>query len=235
MSLLELEATIRGLPGVLGCVIVADPAGDPCEVQAFTAAGADRSEIERAILDEADRRGMTASLRGVLVYELETEALVGGPDSLRQAELLAELEALDDEPAGGPRASRISDTGSIRPVVRRVVATLSETSDSEARVALADGQTEVIGQAVAEGSTNGLEVVAQATVDAVHKMIGDDTTFTLVGASTTEMIRRQMVLVLVRSDGSELVGAALVRGGPLADATVRATLDALNRRLTRRR
>jgi hypothetical protein len=238
MSLLDLEATIRELPGVLGCVIVADPAGEPSEVQAFTDAGADRSKLQRAILDEAARRGMGGSLRQVLVFELEAEALMGGPDSLRQAELLAELEALDEEasPSGAPLPPGRNESSRGRPVLQRVVATLrSATADSEAKVALVDGETEVIGQAVGRKSAHGLDIVAQATIDAVHKMVGKEAAFTLEGTSLTDINAHEIVMVLVGSHDGEMIGAALVRGGPHADAAVRATLDALNRRLTRMR
>jgi hypothetical protein len=235
MSLLDLEATIRELPGVLGCVIVADPTGEPSEVQAFTDVGADRSTLQRAILDEASRRGMGASLKQVLVFELEAEALMGGPDAPREAELLAELEALDDAaspgtPGGGGGRSPV------RPVLQRVVARLrASSSDSEAEVALVDGETEVIGQAVGRQSPHGLDIVAQATIDAVHKMIGEGAAFTLEAATLTEMKGHEIVMVLVGSTDGEMVGSALVRAGPHADAAVRATLDALNRRLTRTR
>lgn len=238
MGLLDLEATIRELPGVLGCVIVADQLGEPSEVQAFTDAGADRSKLQRAILDEATRRGMGGSLRQVLVFELEAEALMGGPDSLRQAELLAELEALDDEasPGGAPVPPGLSESSPVRPVLQRVVATLrSAAAESKAEVALVDGETKVIGRAVGRQSAHGLNIVAQATIDAVHKMVGEEARFTLEATSLTEMNATEIVIVLVGSPDGEMVGAALVRGGPHADAAVRATLDALNRRLTRMR
>jgi hypothetical protein len=237
MSLLELEATIRDLPGVLGCVILANPAGQPSEVQAFIDAAANRSEVRRAIFYEASRRGLGESLRQVLVFELEAEALMGGPDSLRQAELLAELEALDDDGSPGgaisPRGRR--ETSGTRPVLHRVVARLSATTDSGAEVVLGDGEIEVIGQAVGRESAHGLDMVAQATIDAVHKLVGAEAAFTLEGTSLTEMNGHQIVTVLVGSREEGMVGAALVRGGPPADAAVRATLDALNRRLSRMR
>jgi hypothetical protein len=238
MSLLDLEATIRKLPGVLGCVIVADPAGEPSEVQAFTDADADRSKLQRAIFDETTRRGMGGSLRQVLVFELEAEALMGGPESLRQAELLAELEALDDEssPGGAPLPPGPIESSPVRPVLQRVVATLrSSAAESEVEVALVDGETAVIGQAVGRQSAHGLNIVAQATIDAVHKMVGEGAGFTLEAICLTELNENEIVMVLVGSPEGEMVGAALVRGGPHADAAVRATLDALNRRLTRMR
>jgi hypothetical protein len=236
MTLLDLEATIRELPGVLGCVIVSDSGGEPSEVQAFTRVGTDRSGIQQAIVEEASRQGLVRSLRQVLVFELEAEGLMVGPDSLGQAELLAELEALDEHAdAGDPaRIRRVpAEPASVRPVLRRVVATMSSTSSSEAEVALMGRGTEVVGQAVGEPSGRGLEVVARATVDAVHKMIGNETAFSLQGTSLMELNGSEIVVALVGSRQGEMVGAALVRGGPHADAAVRAVLDALNRRLTR--
>ena len=43
---------------------------------------------------------------------------------------------------------------------------------------------------------------------------------------------QEAVLVLVLEDDQDMLGAALTRGGPLHEATVRATLDAINRRLS---
>jgi hypothetical protein len=230
VNLLDLEAAIKRIPGVLGCVILSVADGAPAEVQAFTRVGVDRSSVQEAILSLAADLGIGHTLEQVLVFELETESLLGGPDSLHQAELLAELEALSEEQEtveGGRPAvhARLN-----RPVFRRVVA-LSTTWRSEAEVSLGDRTHEVVGQAVGRPSPHGLEVLAQATLDAVHQLFPEET-FALGGTWLGDVREREVVLVFVVKDDVESVGAALVRGGPLTEAAVRATLDAVNRRLT---
>lgn len=232
MNLLDLEAEIKRIPGVLGCVILSAGDGAPAEVQAFTRVGADRAAIQEAILACAGNLGVGHVLEQVLVFELETESLLGGPDSLHQAELLAELEALSDEQetVEGGRPAPQSHPDRIRPVFRRVVA-LSTTWRSEAEVLLGDRTQEVVGQAIGRPKSPGLEVLAQATLDAVRQLFPDEP-FTLGGTWLSTVRGREVVLVFVIKDEVESVGAALVRGGPLTEAAVRATLDAVNRRLT---
>ena len=231
MNLLELEAAIKRIPGVLGCVILSTPDGSPSEVQAFTRVGVDRAAVQEAILGMAAEFDVGHSLEQVLVFELETESLLGGPESLHQAELLAELEALSEEQetVEGGRPSPHARPGRPRPVFRKVVA-LSTTWRSEVEVALGDRTREVVGQAVGRASSHGLEVLAQATLDAVHQLFPDET-FALGGTWLATVRGREVVLVFVVKDDAESVGAALVRDGPLTEAAVRATLDAVNRRL----
>lgn len=236
MNLLDLEAAIKHVPGVLGCVILSDAEGQPVEIQAFTRVGTDRGEVHQAIVDEIRRRDLDGSLRQVLVFELETEStMFGGPDeALREAEFLAELEALNHpkgrEPVPTERPAELPPND--RPTLRRVVS-LSTTWRSEAEVALsAGGGGEILGQAVGEKDAPGLDVLARATLGAVHKLLNEEV-FQLEGTWLTETEGREVVLVFVSEGDTDMVGAALVRQGPLAEAAVRATLDAVNRRFSR--
>jgi hypothetical protein len=232
VNLLDLEAAIKRIPGVLGCVILSAADGAPAEVQAFTRVGVDRDGVQEAILTLAAELGIGHALEQVLVFELETESLLGGPDSLHQAELLAELEALSEEQEtveGGRPATR-AQLRRPRPVFRKVVS-LSTTWRSEAEVSLGDRTQDVVGQAIGRPSSHGLEVLAQATLDAVVQLFPDER-FTLGGTWLSTVRDREVVLVFVIKDDVESVGAALVRESPLTEAAVRATLDAVNRRLT---
>lgn len=56
-DLVDIESYIRSLPGVLGCVILSDPNGDPTEIQAFTGAETDKHVVQQAIIEELGRRG----------------------------------------------------------------------------------------------------------------------------------------------------------------------------------
>ena len=231
---LDLEAKIKQMPGVIGCVILTDPeSGVPHEIQAFVETGADRPRVQHAIYDEAFNSGIHEKLRQVLVFELQTESPPGDRSSLEQAAEVAEQEAM----ARGITGEETSDLEESlprplmgRPPMGRVI--LSSTVwRSEAEVDLGPEGEQVTGQASGDKTPHGLSVLAQATLDAASRMAGG-VRLELKGASLVNTFGREAVLVVVQvEDLTETLGAALVRDGPVTEATVRATLDAVNRRL----
>ena len=243
-SLVELETSIKGMPGVLGCVILTTPDGAADEIQAFIRAGTDQEEIQKSILGEVDRRGLDGSLRHVFVFELEAESQFGDRESLLRAAEVAEQEARSRGPIAtdidspvhvelshpreslpGPLKNRPSLSG---------VSISSSMWSSEAEVSLGEGDSQVVGQASGDKTPHGLEVLARATLEAAGRLV-PEVEFGLVGASLVTLLGREAVLVLVAmDDGPETLGGALVRHGPVSEAAVRATLDAVNRRLTPR-
>jgi hypothetical protein len=226
-DLLELEATIKRVPGVLGCVILATGEGDLGEIQAFTRAGEDRARIQESIRGAVSKAGFQEA-RAVQVFELEAESHLGDRETLRRA---AELAEQDARSRGGADVSRrMPGAPGPRPALARVVLS-SSSGKSEAEVALGSGSRESVGLAEGEKTSHGLRVVAQATLDACEQLVAG-VAFDLKGVSLVTTLGREAVLVLAQSgDRPETVGAALVREGPTSEATVRATLDAVNRRL----
>ena len=235
-DLLELERSIKDIPGVLGCVIVSGSGGDPAEIQAFTTVGTQRSEIEQAILGAVSRHGYGDTVHQVLVFELEAEG-AGGREALSEAAAAVDRQAtsepgltIPDELPIGPESTW---SPAPRPLLNRVMLTTTSWR-SQAEVSLGPEGGEVVGQATGEKTPHGLKVLAEATLEAVAQVVGD-VTFELLGASLVTTFGREAVLVLVRVDGSvETLGAALVRETPVTEAAVRATLDAVNRRLATR-
>ena len=233
---LSLQSSIEGLPGVLGCVIVTDGHGNASEIQAFSGVGIDRDDIQQQILEEAQRRNLDNRLERVFVFELDAETPVGDREALRRAADVADNDArsrgssqiADDDPSLFARAK--SNAGPARPPLQRVVLTSSAWT-AQAEVALGAKDSEILGQAVGTKTPHGLRVVAEAALEAVGKLVGG-TALHLVGASLVNLVGREAILVLVDVEGfGETVGAALVRGGPIPEAGVRATLDAVNRKL----
>ena len=233
-SALDLESAIKQLPGVLGCVILTHPeSGRPEEVQAFVRTGADRDEVQTAILERAAEHEVGRNLRQVLVFELQAESHLGDWESLQRAAEMAEQEArargLSTE--APPQPDRLPAPLSSRPRFGRVVLT-STMWRSEAEVSLGpEGEEQVLGQAAGDKTPHGLQVLAQATLDAAARIAGG-VRIELKGASLVDIFGREAVLVVVQvEDSPETVGAALLRDGPVSEAAVRATLDSLNRRL----
>lgn len=241
-DLVALERSIKELPGVLGCVILRDRQGDPAEIQAFTRSGTDEQDIQKEIESRIAQLGLASSLRQIYVFGLEAESQFGDRETLERAAELAEQEAR----MRGPRTTAddlvtlhtvVADSAS--PAARRDrppllrVSFSSTTLSSEAEVALGAEGEEIIGEASGDKTPHGLMVLAEATLDAVGILIDDDK-LKLVGASLVDVVGEEGVLVLVKEqDGPEMLGSALVRGGPVSEAAVRATLDAVNRRLSR--
>ena len=242
VDLVDLERSIKAIPGVLGCVILANEDGTAAEIQAFTRMGADQEAIRRGVLDQVEQRGLAESLNEIHVFELEAESEFGDRESLERAVAVAEQEARTRGPSGQEILSQLErsleDTprsshrgGAPRPALKKVSLTSSHWT-SEAEVALGEDAS-FVGRASGDKTPHGLKVLGQATLEAVNKLM-DNALFTFEGASLVSILGREAVLVLVRWEDLETVGAALVRKGPVTEAAVRATLDAVNRRLEQR-
>lgn len=243
-DLARLESSIKELPGVLGCVVLPNPDGSPAEIQAFTEAGISSDEIQTAIQERAGERGLGDALGQVFVMALEAEAHPRDDESLQRAAELAEQDARARGPLGvlhalGTLHSLVESSPedatppvSVTRVPFRSVTLGSSTWAAEAEVTLEFEGRDVVGRATGDKSPHGLPVIAQATLDAIGQMLAG-CHFDLVGASLISTMGRDAVVVVVREPSvGEGLGAALVRGSPIAEVAVRATLDAVNRRLS---
>ncbi len=241
-NVVDLESSIKQLAGVLGCVILTDDRGGASEIQAFTRQGTDRGHIQAQILEEVGKKGLRERLRRVFVFELDADSGFGDREMLERVAEVAEQEAR----ARGPLERAAPDSGLLdgealyhaplpnRPPLKRVALTSSEWT-SQAEVALAVKDSEVVGEASGDKTPHGLKVLAHATLEAIAKLMDQDP-FRLEGASLVNAFGREAVLVLVEVGGAyETLGGALVRQRPVSEAAVRATLDAVNRRLTQER
>lgn len=237
----DLETSIKDIPGVLGCVILRSTDGSPTEIQAFTQVGTDRDLVQSQILDQVANRDLGAPVSQVFVFELEAESYFGDLESLERAAEFAEQEALSKGPlsavgeqpeAGGDTRPAAAIRGPIqaRPALRRVALT-SSSWRSEAEVALGGEDSEVVGQSSSEKTPHGLKVLAEATLEAVRSMV-PEVEFKLKAAALVTVSSQEAVLVIVEEESRfDVLGAALTRGGPVTETCVRATLDAVNRRL----
>lgn len=245
-GLIDLEAEIKKVPGVLGCVILMKGDGSSGEVQAFAHLGSDLETLKATILRLVDEGGFGDTLRVVQVFELEAESVFGDRQTLQRAAELAEQEArargpaATAEQAGGASAESPVDRWrpraglERRPLVQRVVLSATTTA-AEAEVALGGtSENEVVGLASGEKTPHGLKVLAQATLDACARLV-EDFQAELRGASLVKVVGEEAVIVLVRLGGElDLLGSALLRQASSSEAAVRATLDAVNRLLLRR-
>jgi hypothetical protein len=238
-TLIELEKAVEAIPGVLGCVILAGPDDQPSEIQAFARLGTDLDDVRKAILTEVDDRALSGSLAKIFVFELEAESHFGDRESLLRAVEVAEQDARARGPisqqlqqvAESPEGLERRPRGAVRrPPLRQVSIASSLMGSAEAEVILGGEPGDVVGRARGDATPHSLRILAQATLQAASKLV-TEVDFGLAGASLVSVLGRDAIMVLVRDGELETVGAALVREGPISEAAVRATLDAINRRL----
>jgi hypothetical protein len=112
---------------------------------------------------------------------------------------------------------------------------VSSGLDVTATVTLASGERVAVGEARGLASSSGVHrAVAMATLRAVEQLVGDSARVELEHLEVTTMGAERTVVVLLTlltaQGGESLTGAAAVRDD-VRQAVIRATLDALNRRL----
>jgi hypothetical protein len=202
-----IEREIEGMNGVLGAVVLQDRAGKARQVQVFTALDSQKPSIHGKVLDLLEERGHPVSSDQVMVFKL-----LGDKSSL-------------------PRES--SDRLHSRPRIDRIALEV-EGPDCRANVSLVMNGVEAEGRGRSKRSHYGLRVTAAAALEAAQALLGVKGVLELRGASVVDTLQRKMVIVLVYSSiaGERMVvGAALVGDAPVHEATVRATMDAVNRQL----
>jgi hypothetical protein len=226
----QLEEQIRGLDGVLGAVVFKDSAGNPVEIQVFTRSGSSEPEIRRSIAELLARRGKGQTAERVFLF-----ALAGQPPSGPRVGAPNVAGAVGPHEVTEPEAPELEPSSSRqkRPKIGRIsLASSGPTSLANVSLTLNGRQAEGMGRA--RKTPYGLRVTAAATLEAAQALIGEPGLLALEGASLVEAVGRRLVVVLVHSaleGGRMVLGAALVGDTPVHEATVRATLDAVNRQL----
>jgi hypothetical protein len=204
-----IETEIARLPDVVAVRIVADPLGRPLEVHVLAHPGKHPKQVVRDVQSVALASfGLDIDRRIVSVVQLGP---TGGPSPAEAAESVAARVGI----------------GAIQSQV--------EGRRSTIRVTLSLGGAEAtgFGEGTSAAATR-LRLVASATLDALRQLDAAAESLDVEEASVTQMGSQDVVAVtLVHVDPPheyELIGAALARRSPDV-ATVRAVLDALNRRL----
>jgi hypothetical protein len=201
-----IEREIEDMNGVLGAVVLRDRAGKARQVQVFTSPDTQKPAIHGKVVELLGERGHPVSSDQVMVFKL-----LGDKSTL-------------------PRET--SDRQS-RPRIDRIALEV-EGPDCRANVSLVMNGVEAEGRGRLKRSHYGLRVTAAAALEAAQALLGVKGVLELKGASVVDTLQRKMVIVLVYSSiaGERMVvGAALVGDAPVHEATVRATMDAVNRQL----
>ncbi|MDP9183247.1 MAG: hypothetical protein M3P04_10785, partial [Actinomycetota bacterium] len=162
-----------------------------------------------------------------LVEEPVEEAVRARPDVVAETAPVADVSETVSMSLPAQRTSR-------RPSIAKLHL-VSTDLDVTASVTLASGTRTAVGEARGAASQSGVHrAVASATLRAVEELVGGAVRIELEHLEVTTMGSERTVLVtltLLTRQGSEpLTGAAGVRDD-VRQAVIRATLDALNRRL----
>jgi len=209
----DIVAALREVPGVAEADVEPDGDAGLGLLRLGLAPGVDEVEVASAVgrlLRERFGLGVDAD-RVQLVEDMQS-----GLDD-------AEIEDDDD-----------SDDDRFRPTIRRMHI-ISSGLQVAAEVTLGVGDRSALGRAEGTATQSGVQrAVATATLRAVEDLLGGKARFELDLVELTHAGRERAVLVAVTmlsASGSEkLTGAANVRED-VRQAAIRATLDALNRRV----
>ncbi|MDQ1484329.1 MAG: hypothetical protein QOJ62_22 [Actinomycetota bacterium] len=210
----DIVAALREVPGVADADVEPDADGDGLGLLRLgLAPGVDEVEVASA------------------VGRLLRERFGLGVDAER-VQLVEDMQAAADDPEIEDEDD--SDADRFRPAIRRMHI-ISSGLQVAAEVTLSVGEKSALGRAEGTATQTGVQrAVATATLRAVEDLLDGRARFELDLVELTPTGRDRAVLVAVTmlsSAGSEkLTGAAGVRED-VRQAAIRATLDALNRRV----
>jgi hypothetical protein len=168
-----------------------------------------------------------------LVRDIESTLMArfGVPIDHRKISIAQLGRDMVEEQAPAEQAERKSE---VRPRIIGINASVSGLKGS-ASVTLEIGGTEYVGSAAGPASQTGrVRQVANATLDALGQYVADTTTFALEDVALVQLGRERVavacVTLVTRYGEQSFTGSALVRQNE-SDSIVRATLDAINRRM----
>lgn len=242
------------MTGVIEAAVFGDAHGHPIEIQVWTRAGMPERDVRAGVSRILTDEGELQSNERLYIFELTGESLdrksitplgtIPEPKPFPRSdpvEIPVSPEAPEPEapgfPSGGwarPEAPAESPR-SRRPRIGKISLTSSETT-SQAEVALELAERQAEGSGEGAKTPYALRVTAATTLEAAQRLLNRQGVFSLRGVSLIEVMEERMVVVIVDSTLREpvsLLGAVLVGDSQVYEATVKATLDAVNRQLER--
>ena len=234
----QVVAALRAVAGVSDAEILPDPSGGPGTLRLQLASGADEVMVATAVHRLlGDRFGLGVDAGRVQVVEealprRTLEALAHPDDD--DAEEPGDVSARHTEPAPEGVVSALTDERRARLLIQRMqLVSARDGVTSEVTLEL-DGRPHT-GSADAATTTSSVHrSVALATLRAVEEAVDGSLRFELEHLETTSLGTDRAVVVeisMITRYGSErLTGVSAVREDA-RQAVIRATLDALNRRI----
>lgn len=240
-----LRAALRAVPGVLDADVDPDDLGGLGTLRLDLEPGVDEGVVAgrvTRVLRERFGLGVDADRAELQDADISVVEDVSAPPPAAPAP--AAEPAVPPRPARG--ASSLEDVSEVRTMTlpmprssaRPSIAKMHLVSaglDVTASVTLASAERTAVGEARGSATSSGVHrAVALATLRAVEQLVGDSVRVELEHLDVTPMGTERTVVVLLTlltgRGGETLTGAATVRDD-VRQAVIRATLDALNRRL----
>jgi hypothetical protein len=209
----ELEEALRQIPGVRAASVVTGPDAVPTEVHVLATPGKAAKQVVRDVQSLAMAR-----------YDIDIDHRIVSVVQIGEDEPSLEVvrqEAEEEEPSS-------------RPVIAAIMVR-SSGGLIEATVSMSVGDTVFEGRAEgAAGHSHRARLVAMATLDAVHELLGQPCeveSSVVMPVGGRDVAISVLTLMVPRAGEQVLTGSAAVRGDE-AEAVARSVLAALNRQLT---
>ena len=209
----QLEDALRQIPGVRAASVVTGPDAVPTEVHVLASPGKAAKQVVRDVQSLAMAR-----------YDIDIDHRIVSVVQIGEDEPSLEVVRPDE------------DTDGEHPTRPAIAAIMVRSSGGliEATVSLAVGETVFEGRAEgASGHSHRARLVALATLDAVHELLGQPCEVeasVVLPVGGYDVAVTVLTLVMPRAGEQVLTGSAAVRGDE-ADAVARSVLAALNRQL----
>ena len=209
----ELEDALRRIQGVKAASVVTGPDAVPTEVHVLAAPGKPAKQVVRDVQSLALAR-----------YDIDIDHRIVSVVQIGEDEPSLEVvrpEAEEEEP-------------STRPVIAAIMVR-SSGGLIEATVSMSVGDTVFEGRAEgAAGHSHRARLVAMATLDAVHELLGQPCeveSSVVLPVGGRDVAVSVLTMMVPRAGEQVLTGSAAVRGDE-AEAVARSVLAALNRQLS---
>ncbi|MBC7679095.1 MAG: hypothetical protein H7233_08905 [Pseudorhodobacter sp.] len=234
----DLVAALRGVPGVSDVEVQPDGAGGPGLLRLDLEPGVDEAAVAGSVgRILRDRFGLGVDADHVQVIEEAISpraAAAAAPPSTPSHATSPTRSATPSATGLVPDSEVVPGQRHARPSISRMHL-VSSGLDVNAAVTLSSGARSAVGEARGAASQSGVHrAVATATLRAVEELVDGVVRFELDHLEVTPVGVERTVLVsltMLSAKGTErLTGAAAVRED-VRQAVIRATLDALNRRL----
>ncbi len=211
----QLEDALRQIPGVRAASVVTGPDAVPTEVHVLASPGKAAKQVVRDVQSLAMAR-----------YDIDIDHRIVSVVQIGEDEPSLEVVRPDET---APEAEQPT-----RPAIAAIMVR-SSGGLIEASVSLSVGDILFEGRAEgASGHSHRARLVAIATLDAVHELLGqacEVESSVVLPVGGRDVAVTVLTLMVPRAGEQVLTGSAAVRGDE-ADAVARSVLAALNRQLT---
>jgi hypothetical protein len=209
----QLEEALRQIPGVRAASVVTGPDAVPTEVHVLASPGKAAKQVVRDVQSLAMAR-----------YDIDIDHRIVSVVQIGEDE--PSLEVVRPEPE--------DEEPSTRPAIAAIMVR-SSGGLIEATVSLSVGDTVFEGRAEgAAGHSHRARLVAMATLDAVHELLGQQCeveSSVVLPVGGRDVAVSVLTMLMPRAGEQVLTGSAAVRGDE-AEAVARSVLAALNRQLS---